>query len=638
MTKKTKIQILAVLAASTVGGAVLSLAKPIGLLSPVSAEDCTHSVVQHHDGTSNGAGIGHVEHWACCHCHTAWADEMLTTVIGNTQSDRSKIDILHGLKRQWASFITPTYDAVTGGVTYTDPRFEIAEKTEGSDPYYFYEFASIMDPIEDEGYDVKLSFYNETDSASLKVDIAYPTWARFDYARVEKDSWTSVAMSAEQWNSKPVFIIYEEAGAACSGTFKVNVELQPVSEKKNIQYIPYHPGNRIALPETFGEYGAVYALSNQNEFVGDNLTFAQINEGVLRSSTPEGYSDMVFAIYNPNETTSHLHLGGGDPWRDNPNKALAPKSWTVVTFDIDDYALNDTVTVWAYLTNAATPGWKITGLYATNTPTVRYSFGQRSNAEELYNGFDAVYGLSRDQYFIDTNDNSIIASCPKGTLSGNLPEGYSEFRFSVYNPNETASIFRLGGGASWTFGHYTSLAPKAWTSVVIDARDIAINDIETTYYFFDNAATPGWKITPTTVAKSLADATVELDYHFGVRSATAEKYAGEATVYDLSQETGLIGDAITMASAKIGVFSSVLSEGRGSLRFAIYNPNETASNFHVGGGKPWKDNPATSLAPKAWTVVSIDSRDIALNDTGIVYYYIDGSTTAGWKTTAIYAC
>lgn len=57
-------------------------------ISSVNAEECTHEHVEHYPDTPE-----HIEHWACCACHTAWSDENLTEIIGDTINDRSKIDI-----------------------------------------------------------------------------------------------------------------------------------------------------------------------------------------------------------------------------------------------------------------------------------------------------------------------------------------------------------------------------------------------------------------------------------------------------------------------------------------------------------------------------------------------------------------
>lgn len=60
----------------------------------VSGSSCLHTHVEEYDAVApslDNEGLMH--HYACCECHTAWSDENLTNEIGNTVTDRSKIDI-----------------------------------------------------------------------------------------------------------------------------------------------------------------------------------------------------------------------------------------------------------------------------------------------------------------------------------------------------------------------------------------------------------------------------------------------------------------------------------------------------------------------------------------------------------------
>ena len=50
-----------------------------------SAEECNHSVVEHYDATATT-----IEHWACCLCHQAWADEAKELLVRNVQFDKTR--------------------------------------------------------------------------------------------------------------------------------------------------------------------------------------------------------------------------------------------------------------------------------------------------------------------------------------------------------------------------------------------------------------------------------------------------------------------------------------------------------------------------------------------------------------------
>ena len=90
------------------------------------AETCSHEHVEHYLGYNDDeTGKGYVEHWACCECHTAWADAQRTTVIGNTSTERDDIDLDYGFKVNWgARNMAPTFGG-TGVTVFTDNNFGI---------------------------------------------------------------------------------------------------------------------------------------------------------------------------------------------------------------------------------------------------------------------------------------------------------------------------------------------------------------------------------------------------------------------------------------------------------------------------------------------------------------------------------
>lgn len=55
---------------------------------------CEHANVEEYEEVAaTSSSHGHVHHYACCECHTAWSDSEHTVIIGNTQTDRSNIDL-----------------------------------------------------------------------------------------------------------------------------------------------------------------------------------------------------------------------------------------------------------------------------------------------------------------------------------------------------------------------------------------------------------------------------------------------------------------------------------------------------------------------------------------------------------------
>ena len=60
------------------------------------SQECQHESVEYYLEMEPAETMkGHVAHYACCECHTAWSDGFLTNVIGNTLTDRSRLDFFN---------------------------------------------------------------------------------------------------------------------------------------------------------------------------------------------------------------------------------------------------------------------------------------------------------------------------------------------------------------------------------------------------------------------------------------------------------------------------------------------------------------------------------------------------------------
>lgn len=104
------------------------------------AGECTHTHVEHYSSNAD-----HIEHWACCECHTAWRDENLIEVIGNTIYDRTNIDIPctyfydsennkieYGRENDVKQSITPTQYVST--IKYTGTNSNVVQFSSGGLP------------------------------------------------------------------------------------------------------------------------------------------------------------------------------------------------------------------------------------------------------------------------------------------------------------------------------------------------------------------------------------------------------------------------------------------------------------------------------------------------------------------------
>jgi hypothetical protein len=58
------------------------------------AEECAHRKMEEYEAIAPTlTSYGEMYHYACCDCHQAWQDKSKSVLIGNTVTDRSKIDI-----------------------------------------------------------------------------------------------------------------------------------------------------------------------------------------------------------------------------------------------------------------------------------------------------------------------------------------------------------------------------------------------------------------------------------------------------------------------------------------------------------------------------------------------------------------
>ncbi|MCQ2742545.1 MAG: hypothetical protein MJ239_04525 [Bacilli bacterium] len=116
MKKNLFLLSVAALSVSLVVGTAAIIANTEQKMTPGLAGDCTHSHVEHYYGESPAMGNGILEHWACCDCHHAWADEARTILLtDDTIRDRRGLTVpLYGsfLTDDKESNTTLVYDPV----------------------------------------------------------------------------------------------------------------------------------------------------------------------------------------------------------------------------------------------------------------------------------------------------------------------------------------------------------------------------------------------------------------------------------------------------------------------------------------------------------------------------------------------
>lgn len=138
----------------------------------VKSEDCHHGEVVHYEGrAANDVNVedsrsSYVEHWACCECHTAWADEARTIVLSNdTRENRNDLDA-SGVKYAfgWGAYnLEPIYSE--NGKAARTRTFNLDVESSAYDYYEVF----LKDPTGAD-QDYYLTMYNNT-PATLKFEV-----------------------------------------------------------------------------------------------------------------------------------------------------------------------------------------------------------------------------------------------------------------------------------------------------------------------------------------------------------------------------------------------------------------------------------------------------------------------------------
>ncbi len=133
-------------------------------------------------------------------------------------------------------------------------------------------------------------------------------------------------------------------------------------------------------------------------------------------------------------------------------------------------------------------------------------------------------------------------------------------------------------------------------------------------------------------APVLGDQT-EVSFGNIANSGTKNAYG---TVYNLTQGWSSEKD---LGAFNAGILRSSLNEGHDSLRFYIYNPNESdLACYTVENNDTWARADVATLTAKAWTEVILGPSIIEANDSYLLYVCVESSAGAsGWQISPIYS-
>ena len=262
----------------------------------------------------------------------------------------------------------------------------------------------------------------------------------------------------------------------------------------------------ITDSQTTNEHGKVYNIVQGWTSDNDLGSFAV---GGLKANLNATHDSYRFYIYNPNESNVDFYLVDTAAWKHWDTTTLKAKAWTEVVISPETIEANTASDmVCCVTTGAGTAGWQISerisfrsSLTIVEQTSASLLLGVHTDTGTV-NEYGKVYNITREQYYIDSNNTNTLGTLQANKLANALPTGKTYFYFWMYNPTSTVYNFHLAGdcGGAWTDSKdSTPLAANAWTKVTISAEDIALNKQGQWYVYLlggDGAgsAKSGWQI------------------------------------------------------------------------------------------------------------------------------------------------
>ena len=160
MNKKTALFISSSAISISVIACAMVVAGRHSAVKQVNAGECQHEIVGHYEASDTS-----IEHWACCECHHAWADEDLTIEISeNTTTDRSRIDFGSKQYAMAIQYTNSEWEWVKPGTVVYDAKYNFAHSVTDSNmsQAFISTISEHMDPL-DEGKYYYFEITNNTD-------------------------------------------------------------------------------------------------------------------------------------------------------------------------------------------------------------------------------------------------------------------------------------------------------------------------------------------------------------------------------------------------------------------------------------------------------------------------------------------
>lgn len=488
-----------------------------------SAEECGHSVIEHYDATATT-----IEHWACCSCHQAWADEQLAVLVRNHEFDHTRSAATYqvanyyaGGNYGWSDNSLAVYDEEYGfGYTHT--------LTEAANEIYYEPKNISLDFEAFSSYKVKIT--NNTTSF-VNIQLRNGDWSGFDGTNINIEAGSTGTIVIKEGikfgGGKPFVLRFgDNYGGTISGSLTVSLpkghaaksDLTSGLEVANLD-------NSLISSYVDAEYGVVYSFNTSDISSYDpNGGYPNIYLRGLAELDITKYEGVELYIYHESNKDVHFTCWSED-WNDHVCGLgdIPSHTWTkaVVTADAWNGDRN-TCAIGFYDTNGLSGNVKIAVKGGILTPLYRFlaqldaiklndSVENNAYVNDFYTTLKpvleeikATYGaevpqeIKSHKNYVDYADptsfvtwdygqptigteniNDVLfakvtaaASGEQGIISRTYPTNTNAktFVFSVFNKATTDKAVNVynGYGDPWNVGGRVHLPAQQWTTITYE--------------------------------------------------------------------------------------------------------------------------------------------------------------------------
>ena len=423
MNRNKKIFSFAILAASVATTLCVISTLNTNRFAPVKAEDCTHSgEIGYYEATAYV-----IEHWACCECHQAWADEARTILVRGTDFDNTRSDTTY----QFAIYHDPivqedgtepkgSYGWSDNAKATFDSKYGIAYSHEIEIPanqIYMECFNAEFNFEEKDSYEIEIS--NNT-NAFLQVKLLHANWGEeglnnthVNIPAGEKGKLTITSTIISDGSKSFVLRAWDNYGKKVEGSITVT---KPLAVKTLADFL--NDLNNLELPKDFdtNAYFAYY-LNNVRPVLNEiNATFG--NNIPAELSEKYNYFSQIF-------------YGGVE----NGYTSFGYGSHTVSTTVIDGVEFIKLHNITAFNENAQF-SYQITNVTYSNYKYFMFKvFNPFDKTMKIvtHDNWDAWNGPKDQTFYVDSNSWATILVNKEGYNQGIIGVQC----FDVLSPSET---------------------------------------------------------------------------------------------------------------------------------------------------------------------------------------------------------